>query len=45
MPVSQCQQITRQIEEKLHDLHEITHVTLQFECNACSVNGLLYNHQ
>lgn len=45
MPVSQCQQITRQIEEKLHDLHEITHVTLQFECNACSVKGLLYNHQ
>lgn len=45
MPVSQCQQITRQIEEKLHELHEITHVTVQFECNACSVKGLVYNHE
>ena len=45
MPVSQCQQISRQIEEKLHELHEITHVTVQFECNACSVKGLVYNHQ
>jgi cobalt-zinc-cadmium efflux system protein len=45
MLVSQCQQISRQIEDKLHDLYEITHVTLQFECNSCELKGLVYNHQ
>ncbi len=45
MPVSQCRQISRQIEDKLRELHEITHVTLQFECNACELKGLVYNHQ
>ncbi|GAK56680.1 cation diffusion facilitator family transporter [Candidatus Vecturithrix granuli] len=45
MPVSACQQISRQIEDKLHELYEITHVTLQFECNRCELKGLVYNHQ
>lgn len=45
IPVSACQQISKQIEDKLHDLYEITHVTLQFECNRCELKGLVYNHQ
>ncbi|MDY0094433.1 MAG: cation diffusion facilitator family transporter [Candidatus Vecturithrix sp.] len=45
MPVSACQQISKQIEDKLHELYEITHVTLQFECNRCELKGLVYNHQ
>ena len=45
MPVSACQQISTQIKETLHDLYEITHVTLQFECNVCELKGVIYNHQ
>ena len=44
MPVSACRRISAQIEEKLHDLYEITHVTLQFECNTCTHKELVYHH-
>jgi len=27
--------IRREIEERLHDRHDITHTTLQFECDSC----------
>lgn len=41
MQVSQCNGLCELIERKLHQLYDITHVTLQFESNKCSSTTLL----
>lgn len=39
--VSETSQIQKRIEEKLHELYEINHTTLQFECDKCKVKKLV----
>jgi len=35
VPVSKTEEIRRQIHRYLHERHDITHTTLQFECDSC----------
>ena len=39
--VSSTAVIRRDIEKRLHDLFEITHTTLQIECDSCQTKGLV----
>jgi len=39
--IRETSEIQRQIEKKLHDLYEINHTTLQFECDKCEVKKLI----
>ena len=39
--VSRTGVIRMEMERRLHDLHNINHATLQFECDACSSKGLV----
>lgn len=39
--VSETSEIQKQIEHKLHDIFEINHTTLQFECDKCEVKKLV----
>jgi len=39
--VSETTEIQRQIEQKLHDMYEINHTTLQFECDKCDEKKLV----
>jgi len=39
--VSRTVELQRQIEERLYDKYDITHVTLQFECDRCSGKSLV----
>ena len=39
--VSETSEIQKQIEGKLHEMYEINHTTLQFECDKCEVKKLL----
>lgn len=41
MLVSETKEINEKIEEELHEHFEITHVTIQFECNSCSGVGII----
>lgn len=41
MLVSETKVINEKIEEELHEHFEITHVTIQFECNSCSGVGII----
>ncbi|MBD3307789.1 cation diffusion facilitator family transporter [candidate division KSB3 bacterium] len=43
MPVSETKEVSAAIEAKLHELYEIHHMTLQFECDACEQKGLVYD--
>lgn len=38
---SEASEIQKQIEEKLHEMYEINHTTLQFECDKCEVKKLV----
>ena len=39
--VSSTTEIRREIEKRLHDSHDITHTTVQFECDTCSTKDLV----
>jgi len=39
--VSNTAGIRREVEHRLHDLFEITHTTLQIECDSCQTKGLI----
>jgi len=39
--VSRTAEIRKEIEIRLHDKHDITHTTLQFECDSCSTKQLV----
>jgi cobalt-zinc-cadmium efflux system protein len=39
--VSSTFEIRREIEKRLHDSHDITHTTVQFECDTCSRKDLV----
>ena len=39
--VSETSEIQKQIEQKLHEMYEINHTTLQFECDKCEVKKLV----
>jgi cobalt-zinc-cadmium efflux system protein len=41
VPVSRTADIRREIETTLHDKHDITHTTLQFECDSCHTKDLV----
>jgi cobalt-zinc-cadmium efflux system protein len=41
VPVSDTTDIRNRIETSLRDKHEITHTTLQFECDSCSTKNLV----
>ena len=41
-PVSETQKLLKKIEEVLHEEYEISHVTIQFECDVCEVKELLH---
>lgn len=41
MLVSKTREINEKIKEELHEHFEITHVTIQFECNSCSGVGII----
>jgi cobalt-zinc-cadmium efflux system protein len=41
MMVSETRKIHEKIEEELHEHFEITHVTIQFECNCCIGVGII----
>ncbi len=41
VPVSKTTELSELIEEKLHQLYHITHVTLQFEANKCPSKTLI----
>ena len=41
MLVSETKEINEKIQEELHEHFEITHVTIQFECNGCSGVGTI----
>lgn len=41
MMVSETKKIYEKIQEELHEHFEITHVTIQFECNCCSGVGII----
>ncbi len=41
VPVSEAEEILSQIEHALHDKFDISHVTIQFECNRCNVKELV----
>ena len=41
MQISECTGLCEQIENKLHQLFDISHVTLQFESNKCCSKNLL----
>lgn len=41
MLVSETKEINEKIEEELHEYFEITHVTIQLECNSCSGVGII----
>ena len=41
VPVSRTEDMRKEIERTLHDKHDITHTTLQFECDSCNTKGLL----
>jgi cobalt-zinc-cadmium efflux system protein len=43
--VSETTSLLREIEELLHETFRITHVTIQFECDACEVKDLLANNE
>ena len=39
--ISETSEIQKQIEQKLHDMYEINHTTLQFECDKCEIKKLV----
>jgi len=41
MLVSETKEINEKIRKMLHEYFEITHVTIQFECNGCSGVGII----
>jgi len=41
MAVSKTKEIQKQIEHKLHDIYEINHTTLQFECDKCESKAMV----
>jgi cobalt-zinc-cadmium efflux system protein len=41
LPVSRTASIRTEIERCLHDRYDITHTTLQFECDSCLTKGLV----
>jgi cobalt-zinc-cadmium efflux system protein len=41
LPVSRTASIRAEIERCLHDRYDITHTTLQFECDSCPTKGLV----
>ena len=41
VPVSRTDGIRTQIQEYLHEKHDITHTTLQFECDSCRKKELV----
>lgn len=41
MLVSETKEINEKIKEELHEHFEITHVTIQFECDGCSGVGII----
>jgi Co/Zn/Cd efflux system component len=41
LPVSQTAQLRAEIEKQLHDRHDITHTTLQIECDTCGKKDLV----
>ncbi len=41
MPVSSASLILRELEKELHGRFQISHLTLQFECNHCSAQNMV----
>ena len=41
VPVSRTDGIRKQIQDYLHETHDITHTTLQFECDSCRKKELV----
>jgi len=41
VPVSQTVEIQKQIEKRLHEGFDITHTTLQFECDKCQIKSMI----
>lgn len=41
VPVSRTDGIRKQIQDYLHETHDITHTTLQFECDSCGKKELV----
>jgi len=41
MPVSSASLILRELEKELHERFQISHLTLQFECNHCSAQNMV----
>ncbi len=41
MPVSSASLILRKLEKELHERFQISHLTLQFECNHCSAQNMV----
>jgi cobalt-zinc-cadmium efflux system protein len=39
--VSRTSEIRKEIETRLHDKHDINHITLQFECDTCGTKSLV----
>jgi cobalt-zinc-cadmium efflux system protein len=45
MKISESNLLRKKIEELLKDKFNITHTTLQFECNQCLNSGLIHQHK